>query len=841
MSLRAEALSLLRLAASDPAASHARARALLPRAEASGDDASAVIALRAAGLAAKELGLLDEGMALLQRALARAQGYEAALVRMNLVGLLTARGDFQSALAEAARAEGILNGPDADRLSANIACALARSGRVTEAGEVAARALPRLRRAGDPVTLTGLLTNLGLARALGGEVDTAESALTEAIAIGEAAGLKHLTAMARANLAFVASRRGDVPRALRLFAIAEPGLSRERVMQCRFDLGETLIQAGLPGEARPLLAATLAEVTAQGYRCDIADGLLLLAHAELADGDPERAAETAERARAAFAAQERTGWMLLAEHLLLRARWAAGDRSAVFLRTAVATAARLHEGGWADTSAEAGIIAARIALHLGRPAGHLLEPVARTRDQGPAPLRAAAWHATALEHWARRDEDGARVAVDAGLRVVEEYAEVFGALELRARAAGLGEELAEFGLRMARSARELFLTEERRRASVRPVSLRPPRDPARAAALSELRALSAQHAMAVAQDETPGRLAVLEAKIQARTRTRPGGRRAHIPLQSAELMSALGDRALLELIRIGDELHAVTIRKGDLSHHHLAPYDEVLHHARLAGFALRRLHGDDSQAHSGLARTSDRLSELLAPLTIDDQELVIAPTGPLHALPWAVLPFLHDRPYTLVPSAAAWLQARSVNTARPACRVVLASGPDLAHAQEEIHALRRLYPEAQTHIGPTARAEAVRDALQGAELAHLAAHGEFRDGSALFSRLRLADGPLMLCDMEELDLPPRLVVLSACDLGRTGHGDQDAVTGMVGMLLALGTATVIASVTPVSDAEAPSFMTAFHTRLSTGLSPAQALATLPRTPGLAGFNCYGAG
>jgi CHAT domain-containing protein len=172
---------------------------------------------------------------------------------------------------------------------------------------------------------------------------------------------------------------------------------------------------------------------------------------------------------------------------------------------------------------------------------------------------------------------------------------------------------------------------------------------------------------------------------------------------------------------------------------------------------------------------------------------------------------------------------------------VLAAGPELAHAQREIQALHRLYPQAQTHLGPMARAEAVRDALQGAELAHLAAHGEFRDGGVLFSRLRLADGPLMLCDMEELDLPPRLVVLSACDLGRTGQGDQDAVTGMVGTLLALGAATVIASVTPVGDAEAPAFMTAFHAHLKRGRTPAQALAALPRAPGLAGFNCYGAG
>ncbi|XVQ09026.1 CHAT domain-containing protein [Spirillospora sp. CA-255316] len=811
-----------------------------------------VIALRAAGLAAKELGLLEEGIGLLKEALARAQGYQAALVRMNLVGLLTARGDFHGALAEGARAEGVLRGADADRLSANIACALARAGRVPEADAVASQALPRLRETDDPVTLAGLLTNLGLARALRGDLDTAETALTEAVTVGEDAGLCHVAAMARGNLAFVASRRGDVPLALRLFAAAEPGLTPERVAQCRFDVAETLIQAGLPGEARPLLEATLAEVTANGYRCDVADGLLLLGHAELADGDPERAAETAERARAAFADHGRGGWMLLAEHLLLRARWAAGDRSAVFLRSAVATADRLHERGWAETSAEARVIAARIALFLGRPAGHLLEPVARARDHGPAALRAAAWHATALERSARHDDDGARAAIQAGLRVVEEHAEVFGALELRARAAGLGAELADLGLHAARSPRELLSAEERRRALARPASLRPPRDPVRAAALSELRALSARHAAALAHGQAPddalsGRLERLEDSIRARTRSRSGGGAAQWPAL-AGLASALGRRVLVELIRVGEELQAVTVREGRLERHGLGPYQRVVQEARLCRFALRRLverGDDDPHDRSGLVHAVHRLDDLLlAPLKAElpgEADVVLAPVGPLHGLPWSMLPSLEGRPYTVVPSAAAWLQARAADAtgSRGTGHVVLASGPALDHAEEEIRLLAELYPDARTYTGPRAEAETVRDALDGADLAHVAAHGEFRDGNVLFSSLRLADGPLLLCDLEELEAPPRVVVLSACDLGRAGS--QDAVLGMVGVLLALGTATVIASVTPVRDADAPPFMAAFHSALAKGLSPAQALATTPRPPGVTGFNCYGAG
>ncbi|MFI0448634.1 CHAT domain-containing protein [Actinomadura sp. 6N118] len=811
---------LIRLAVTDPPAAYDRALSLLT----STDDRPLV--LRAAALAANELGLLDEGLRHLEQALTEAESsghtYAAAQVRMNLVGLLAARGDIPNALAAAAQAEGILAGEDADRLSANRAGALARAGRLAEAHQAAAPALPRLRSGGDPVTLMGLLTNLGLARALHADLPAAESLLAEAVAVGSAADLQHQTAMARANLAFVASRRGNFSRALRLYAEAEPDLTGERLAQTRLDQSETLIRAGLPAEARPLLTMALADATAHGYACDVADGLLLLAHAELADGDPERAAATAERARAAFAAQERTGWMLLAEHLLLRARWAEGDRSTVLLRTATATAERLERGGWREASAEARIIAARVALHLKRPAGHLLAPLSRARTTGPAALRVAAYHAIALEHWARQDRRGALSAIWSGLHVLEEHAEALSAADLRARAAGLGSELAALGLHLARSARELLTAEERQRALARrPLTARAS-DPERAALLTKLReaASDGQH------------LDDLESQIRTTTRRRTLTHPSYNP-GIPSLIDALGDRALLEYVRIGPDLHAITVSGGRPQRHHLGPFAEVMTHTNLLRAASRRLAGnpDDDQTRSAQAQASARLEQLLLhPLhsAVADRAAVIAPTGVLHTLPWTAL---FDRPFTVVPSATSWLLA---HRQRPiGNHVVLTHGPGLPHAATEIRALHELHPGALT----PSRAEDVRAALNNAALAHIAAHGEFRDGNALFSRLHLADGPLMGYDLEELEAPPHIAVLSACDLGRA---ETDCVAGMVGTLLALGTATVIASVTPVRDEATPPFMLAFHQALAAGHSPAQALAAAPRTPGITGFQCFGA-
>ncbi|WP_051469045.1 CHAT domain-containing protein [Actinomadura oligospora] len=841
---------LLRLATTEPATAYRNAAERVAKAEHSGDTADLVVALRAAGLAAKELGHLDNGIACMERALALAgpSTYAVAQVRMNLVGLLTARGDTSRALAEAAKAEGTLQGSDAHRLAANTVCALARAGRITDAHTLAASALPSLRAGTDPVPLVGLLSNLGLARALRGELNEAERLLEEAKETSRKHRLGQQTAMARANLAFVASRRGDVPKALRLYEEAEPGLTGEKAAQCRLDRAETLIQAGLPGEARKLLRAVVNETRTSDYNCDLGDGLLLLAHAELACNHAEAAVIRAGEAADVFSRQERIGWLPLTEHLLLRARWETGERSAMLLGTAVATSDRLTNSGWSEAAAEARIIAARLAIQLGRPAEHLLAPLARTRAHGPAALRVFAWHATALERQSRGDLRGALAAVWSGLSILADHADAFAAHDLRARAAGVGEDLTCLALRLSRSARELLQADERRRALARrPVAVRPPRDRRRAAALSELRMLSGAHARATSRGEPASalteRMAELESSIRAGAHSLSPSTRSTVasPVGVHELSSALGTRGLLQFVRINDALWAVTLVDGRPQRHELGSYTHAARQVELVHAALRDLIEDEQDPHalqmlSKAARALD--SQVVAPLAVDAPELVIAPTGGLHALPWHVLPSLQGRPCTVVPSATAWLRARTIPE-HGSSRVALVAGPGLEHAERETRMLRRVHPRALTLDGPEARAEAVQRAMDGAGLVHMATHGEFRADNPMFSRLLLADGPLTVHDLEDLAAPPSTVVLSACDVGRAGAGD--AVIGMVGVLLALGTRTVVASAAPVRDAASPRFMADLHALMASGVGPARALAKLHRSPGLLGLTCYGAG
>ncbi len=178
---------------------------------------------------------------------------------------------------------------------------------------------------------------------------------------------------------------------------------------------------------------------------------------------------------------------------------------------------------------------------------------------------------------------------------------------------------------------------------------------------------------------------------------------------------------------------------------------------------------------------------------------------------------------------------------------MLAAGPRLQHADAEIDALATRYPDAIRLAGPDATVPAVTAALDGAGVAHLAAHGRLRTDNPLFSALEFADGPLTVHDLERLAEPPGLVVLSACDAGRSDVLPGDELLGLASALLAMGTRTLVAAVLPVDDEVTGELMVGLHRHLAEGTGPAVALAAaraeLPpeRARRAAGFLCFGAG
>ena len=134
-----------------------------------------------------------------------------------------------------------------------------------------------------------------------------------------------------------------------------------------------------------------------------------------------------------------------------------------------------------------------------------------------------------------------------------------------------------------------------------------------------------------------------------------------------------------------------------------------------------------------------------------------------------------------------------------------------------------LYDDVTVLADENATASRVLEALDGAWLAHIAAHGDFRADSPLFSSLRLHDGPLTVYDFEQLRRAPYLLVLSSCDSGVVAPVGADELLGLVSSLLPLGTAGIVAGVVQLNDDAIVPVMADLHRHLRAGRSLPEAL------------------
>jgi CHAT domain-containing protein len=160
----------------------------------------------------------------------------------------------------------------------------------------------------------------------------------------------------------------------------------------------------------------------------------------------------------------------------------------------------------------------------------------------------------------------------------------------------------------------------------------------------------------------------------------------------------------------------------------------------------------------------------------------------------------------------------------PRRRVVLVAGPGLPEAAAEVSALVALYPDAEVLTGPDATVSRTLQALDGADIAHIAAHGRFRVDNPMFSSLVLADGPLTVYDLERLDRAPGTIMLAACDTALTAAHPGDEMTGLASALLAVGARSVVAPLLPLPDEVAARLSYGWHARLGAGQSAAEALS-----------------
>lgn len=242
---------------------------------------------------------------------------------------------------------------------------------------------------------------------------------------------------------------------------------------------------------------------------------------------------------------------------------------------------------------------------------------------------------------------------------------------------------------------------------------------------------------------------------------------------------------------------------------------------------------------------ADALAELvwpgLAPLLQSARRIVVSPAGPLHDVPFAMLPARAGGPpiatfaeVVHAPSVSVLLHQRTRPKRGNATGIFAfagtrnARGERLTGATDEVNWLARRYAgtEAKTSEQIADRGVLARR-LAHAEVLHLAGHTSTPDEQPWLSGLLVgtregADAYLRAAEIAGLRLPARLVVLSACQ----SAGQWTVSEGTLGLssaFLSAGVPSVVATQWPIRDAAAAAFTREFYPRLAAGQDAASAL------------------
>jgi tetratricopeptide (TPR) repeat protein len=836
---------LLPLAMSRPHEALAQAREILA---ALPGPYEASVAHQAAGIVLRDFGDVDAGVRELRIALrlARRTGSEdrEADALAALGAALVLAGRTREGLAAFNRAVPLARGVLAGRVLHRRGMVLWILGRYTAALDDFRRAISVLHRASDWIWEARALEGRGLVYLIIGSPSRADADFVTAGDLFLEAGQEMEAVDTVLNRAWAAFRSGDLPSAL---SFLDDAASRYRPLNVQtpilsLDRCYVLLAAGLVGDALAEADAAISNIEqTRGSPTTRAELLLMAANCALATAQPQGALDRARSAHRLFRSQENAWGQAHARLVQVQARYAVGPVSARLLRAADEAAYRLEELGSGEAT-QAHLLAGRVALNLGRhtDADCHLGAAAQSRRRGPAMARANGWLAEALRAEAARETRRMLAACRRGLEVLDDHRLTLGASELRAQATARGGELAALAQRHAVRARRprllLTWTERSRAAALTVPAVRPSSDAELNAGLVALREVTSRLDEARRDGATTGALQReqlrLEGVVRARSLQAPGvagAGRAVIDVDM--LLDQLGAAQLVEIVDVDGILHVLVCGAGrGVRQFTAGRTEDAVRAAGFAPFALRRLArgraGDNADsARAILDAVGPELQDAIlgqAAAQLGDAPVVVVPPGKLHAVPWALLPSLGGRVFSVAPSAQAWMRARAARPPRSR-RVTLARGPGLVSGGAEVPLLAEMYPDAAVLSGDEATAKRVLSAIDGAGLAHIAAHGSFRADSPLFSSLRMSDGPLTVYDFEQLRRAPYRLVLSSCDSGVLAPAGADELLGLVSSLLPLGTAGIVAGVVPLNDDALVPLMVSLHRHLLAGQNLAESL------------------
>ena len=821
---------------------------------------------QARGIALRETGNVRAAVRQLTRAHHDAEAAgpsRQADVAATLAVTLALAGRGREGVERMASALQLVRGAEAARIQVRMGSMLGELGMFPEADRELRAAATRLRRAGDGIWEARAQLNLAMAGVELGDTRRAEAALARADKLLGNTGNPYELGVTSEFRGLVAVLDGRTPAALRHYDDARRWYADAgtHAWEVACSQSAALLAVGLGRDA--LASAQQALDMLSGPNASPvhrAKALLHACDAALSDGQHPLGQQLAAEARGLYRKVRIERLELLARVRLARACWLAGERTPALSQEAAEVA---NEAGRLrmPEAVEANLLAGELALHHDdhAAAGRHLTRARRARTGRSDLARVLGWRAAALSAQDAGRPQAVLTACDRGLSVLESYLGTLGAIETRATATAHGFPLATLGVatavRTGDPVRMLHWVERWRSTTLRLPTVRPPDDPDLAVDLAQLRLARLRLGDPAAAERRDGVLdrevTRLESAVRDRTHRVPGSG----PVERVDVEAALAaatDVTLVEIFLSEGTVHVLVADAAGVRHHVAGEHAEALKAVDFARFTLRRMthRTHASRAQAALPARAQALQDLTlgsAAADLGDGPVVVVPPASLTSAPWGILPALQHRAVHVAASVGSWWSARS--SVRPVGgRVALVAGPELAQAELEIDGLAALYPAAQVLRGGTADADGVLAAIDGADLAHVAAHGTFRADNPLFSALHLADGPLTVYDLQRLERAPRRLVLSCCDSGTVSPAGADEALGIASALVPLGMAGMIAAAVPVSDAAAVPFALALHERLRAGATTAEALrdarvtADQPASVAIAhSFAAFGAG
>ncbi len=200
-------------------------------------------------------------------------------------------------------------------------------------------------------------------------------------------------------------------------------------------------------------------------------------------------------------------------------------------------------------------------------------------------------------------------------------------------------------------------------------------------------------------------------------------------------------------------------------------------------FTQRRMRSLIDGTEDVLVRLGERILGKFVSELSGAERLLICPPDRWESIPWGALScggrILWEGGEVMVtPSVSHFLDHRAAaSDPVPGPALILAVADDDApQAEEEARTLAGIVPGSRILTGGDATRAAFLEFAPRARIVHFAGHGRFRPESPAFSSLQLADDELIFLDLEEVGLVADLVVLSACESGRS-HGGVEG-TGL---------------------------------------------------------------